>query len=409
LISASLGNKNFMHKKLLFLFLFLFVEIINAQQNVLSEQAEISILTIGPGSSLNDSFGHSAFRVRDHIKGTDLVFNYGVYDFDTPNFYTKFAQGKLNYLIGVNYFQDFFEAYISQNRSIKEQVLNLSAPEKQKLFDYLLNNIKPENRAYLYDFFYDNCATKIKDVTKTALSNTVVFNEPKDFKPVSFRTLIQNNLNKNSWGSFGIDLALGSVIDKKATAEEYMFLPENIFRLFSNAIIKSRNEPLVKETRILHNQIETNSTNQFFMSPLFVFGVLGLLIFFITYKDFKSNKRSAWLDVTLFSITGIIGIVILLLWFATDHKATHQNYNLLWASVLNILVIKQLFKEKASRWFIKYLKLLVILLCLLTLHWVMGVQVFAIGLIPFLVALFIRYLYLIKFYNKQAIDLDRKL
>mgnify|MGYP001048691582 CR=1 FL=1 len=398
-----------MHKKLLFLFLFLFVEIINAQQNVLSEQAEISILTIGPGSSLNDSFGHSAFRVRDHIKGTDLVFNYGVYDFDTPNFYTKFAQGKLNYLIGVNYFQDFFEAYISQNRSIKEQVLNLSAPEKQKLFDYLLNNIKPENRAYLYDFFYDNCATKIKDVTKTALSNTVVFNEPKDFKPVSFRTLIQNNLNKNSWGSFGIDLALGSVIDKKATAVEYMFLPENIFRLFSNAIIKSRNEPLVKETRILHNQIETNSTNQFFMSPLFVFGVLGLLIFFITYKDFKSNKRSAWLDVTLFSITGIIGIVILLLWFATDHKATHQNYNLLWASVLNILVIKQLFKEKASRWFIKYLKLLVILLCLLTLHWVMGVQVFAIGLIPFLVALFIRYLYLIKFYNKQAIDLDRKL
>ncbi len=102
-------------------------------------------------------------------------------------------------------------------------------------------------------------------------------------------------------------------------------------------------------------------------------------------------------------------MVILLLWFATDHKATHQNYNLLWAFVLNILVLGQLLKEKASGWFIKYLKLLVILLCLLTLHWVMGVQVFAIGLIPFLVALIIRYLYLINFYNKQTIDLDRKL
>ncbi len=97
----------FMYKKLLFLFLFLFIEVINAQQNVLSEQAEISILTIGPGSSLNDSFGHSGFRVQDHIKGIDLVFNYGVYDFETPNFYTKFAQGKLNYLIGVNYYEDF--------------------------------------------------------------------------------------------------------------------------------------------------------------------------------------------------------------------------------------------------------------------------------------------------------------
>lgn len=398
-----------MHKKLLFLFLFLFVEVINAQQNALSEQAEISILTIGPGNSLNDSFGHSGFRVRDHIKGTDLVFNYGVYDFETPNFYTKFAQGKLNYLIGVNYYEDFYEAYIAQNRSIKEQVLNLSALEKQKLFDYLLNNIKPENRAYLYDFFYDNCATKIKDVTKIALNNTVVFNEPKDFKTETFRTLIQNNLNKNSWGSFGIDLALGSVIDKKASPEENMFLPENIFRLFSNATIKNRNEPLVRESRILFNQKGTPSTNQFLMSPLFVFGILGVLILFITYKDFKSNKRSAWLDVTLFSITGIIGVVILLLWFATDHKATHQNYNLLWAFVLNILVLGQLLKEKASGWFIKYLKLLVILMCLLTLHWVMGVQVFAIGLIPFLVALFIRYVYLIKFYNQQPIDLDRKL
>lgn len=398
-----------MHKKLLFLFLFLFVEVINAQQNALSEQAEISILTIGPGNSLNDSFGHSGFRVRDHIKGTDLVFNYGVYDFETPNFYTKFAQGKLNYLIGVNYYEDFYEAYIAQNRSIKEQVLNLSALEKQKLFDYLLNNIKPENRAYLYDFFYDNCATKIKDVTKIALNNTVVFNEPKDFKTETFRTLIQNNLNKNSWGSFGIDLALGSVIDKKASPEENMFLPENIFRLFSNATIKNRNEPLVKESRILFNQKGTPSTNQFLMSPLFVFGILGVLILFITYKDFKSNKRSAWLDVTLFSITGIIGVIILLLWFATDHKATHQNYNLLWAFVLNILVLGQLLKEKASGWFIKYLKLLVILMCLLTLHWVMGVQVFAIGLIPFLVALFIRYVYLIKFYNQQPIDLDRKL
>lgn len=394
-----------MQKKLLFLFLFLLVEIISAQQNVLSEQAEISILTIGPGSSLNDSFGHSAFRIQDPIKGIDLVFNYGVYDFDTPNFYTKFAQGKLNYLIGVNYYQDFFEAYIAQNRSIKEQVLNLSAPEKQKLFNYLLNNIKPENRAYLYDFFYDNCATKIKDVTKIAVNNTVVFNEPKDFNPDTFRFLIQNNLNKNSWGSFGIDLALGSVIDKKATAEEYMFLPENIFLLFSEATINSRNEPLVKDSRILHNQIEINSTNRFFMSPLFVFGILGLLIFFITYKDFKSNKRSVWLDITLFSITGIIGIVILLLWFATDHKATHQNYNLLWAFMLNILVLRQLLRKKASSWFIKYLKLLVILLCLLTLHWVMGVQVFTIGLIPFLVAIFIRYLYLIKFYNQKTTDL----
>lgn len=397
-----------MQKKLLFLFLFLFVELINAQQNTLSEQAEISVLTIGPGASLNDSFGHSGFRIQDPIKSIDLVFNYGVYDFETPNFYLKFAQGKLNYLIGLNYYQDFFESYVSQNRSIKEQVLNLSVSEKQKLFDYLINNLKPENRSYLYEFFFDNCATKIKDVTQITLNNAIVFNDPKDYKSETFRTLIHNNLNKNSWGSFGIDLALGSVIDKKATPEQQMFLPENIYKFYEIATIKTNNQPLVMESRELYKQKEIPKSNNFFTSPLFIFGVIGLFMLFITFKDFKNNKRTAWLDVLLFTITGIIGVVILLLWFATDHKGTHQNYNLLWAFVLNILVIGQLLKHQASTWFIKYLKLLVILLCLLTLHWSMGVQVFGIGLLPFLVALFVRYLYLIKFYSQQSIVLDKK-
>ena len=121
-----------------------------------------------------------------------------------------------------------------------------------------------------------------------------------------------------------------------------------------------------------------------------------MLILFITYTDFKKQKQTIWLDVTLFSFTGIVGVLILLLWFATDHKGTHQNYNLLWANVLNIFVLGQFFKKEVSAWFVKYLKLLVILLCLLTLHWIIGVQVFAIGLIPFLIALFVRYIYLIK-------------
>lgn len=391
-----------MQKKLLFLCLFLVVEVITAQQDILSEQAEISVLTIGPGALLNDSFGHNAFRVKDPIKGIDLAFNYGVYDFETPNFYLKFAQGKLNYLIGLNYYEDFFEAYISQNRSIKEQVLNLSQVEKQKLFDYLLNNIKPENRAYLYDFFYDNCATKIKDVTNIALNNSIQFNALKDFKPHTFRELIHSNLNRNSWGCFGIDVALGSVIDKKATPEEHMFLPKYIYKFFEVATIKNSNKPLVKKSNVLYEKIDDPIPSQFLTSPLFIFGILGCFMLFITYNDFKKQKQSVWLDITLFSLTGIIGILILLLWFATDHKGTHQNYNLLWACALNILVIGQLLKQKTSAWFIRYLKFLVILLCLLTLHWIIGVQVFAIGLIPFLIALFIRYLFLIKYYsNKQ--------
>ena len=330
-----------------------------------------------------------------------MVFNYGVYDFETPNFYTKFAQGKLNYLIGLNYFEDFFQSYISQNRTIKQQVLNLSPSEKQKLFDYLLNNLKPENKAYLYDFFYDNCATKIKDVTNIAVNNAIVYNTPKNYKDQTFRTLIQNNLNKNSWGSFGIDIALGSVIDKKASVKDHMFLPENIYKFFEVAHLKN-NEHLVKETKVLYKKNESPTPSNFLTSPLFILGILGAFILFITYNDFKKQKQTVWLDVTLFVITGLVGVLILLLWFATDHKGTHQNYNLLWAFALNLFVIGQLLKQKTNRWFVKYLKFLVILLCLLTLHWVMGVQVFAMGLIPLLVALFVRYLFLIKYYSNPS-------
>ncbi len=151
-----------MKQFLLFLFIFFFVLPVQSQYKQLSHNSRISVLTIGPGSSLNDSFGHSAYRVKDSL--IDIVFNYGVYDFDTPNFYTKFAQGKLNYKIDANYYEDFKASYIRQNRTIKEQVLNLAVDEKQQVFNFLSKNYEPANQFYLYDFFYDNCATKIKDV-----------------------------------------------------------------------------------------------------------------------------------------------------------------------------------------------------------------------------------------------------
>lgn len=373
----------------------LFFFILPAQE--LSENAKISVLTIGPGASLNDAFGHSAFRIQDDTKGFDLVFNYGVYDFEAPNFILKFAQGKLNYLIGLNRFDDFYRAYTDANRSIKQQTLNLTYAEKQKLFGYLIENYKPENRKYLYDFLFDNCATKIKDVTNVACNNTIQYNIPKNYKEATFRTLIQENLNRNSWGSLGIDIALGAVIDRKATPEQHMFLPKNIYAFFENATKFDGKTPLIKNNEVLFKNKVQDATLNFFFSPLFIFGLLGLLIIFITYKDYKKHRRTKILDVALFALTGLAGIFILLLWFATDHQTTHNNYNLLWICPLNLIVLYQLFKNKMSTWFNKYLKFLFILLCLMIFHWVTGVQVFAIGLIPLLIAMFIRYAYLIKY------------
>ncbi|MBN4070664.1 DUF4105 domain-containing protein [Olleya sp. AH-315-F22] len=385
-------------KILLLIFLFFFTSEIKAQK--LSDDAEISVLTIDPGTSLNDAFGHNGFRIKDQTLGIDVVFNYGVYDFDTPNFYTKFARGKLNYKIGQNYSQDFIDFYISQNRTIKEQGLNLTQIEKQNLFEFLITNYKPENQYYLYDFFYDNCATRIRDVANTSLNNNIIFNEPEGFKQKTFRQLIYDHVDRNSWGGFGIDIALGSVIDKKATAEEHMYLPYYIHVFFESATINT-SKPLVKQTNTLYESIKEPKSNNFLTSPLFVFGFISLIILLITFFDYKNNKQNKWLDVVIFIFTGIVGIIVLLLWFATDHSATAQNYNLLWAFALNIFMIQQLFKKTVKIWFIKYLKFLVIMLCLLTLHWIIGVEIFAIGLIPILIAFFVRYLYLINYYQRN--------
>ncbi|HRV54092.1 MAG TPA: DUF4105 domain-containing protein [Mangrovimonas sp.] len=381
-----------MKAKLLILCFLMFSQITLGQLQYLSEQAEISVLTIAPGASLNDAFGHSGFRVKD-TTGLDVVFNYGVYDFEAPHFYLKFAQGKLDYLMGANRFTDFYTNYVEENRSIEEQVLNLTQKEKQALYNYLLNNYKPENRRYKYDFFYDNCATRIKDVVLLNVSQPITFNTPEGYTPKTFRSLIQEKLHWNSWGSLGIDIALGAVIDKQATPEEQMFLPEKIARFFEVAKV-GKDRALIKSDQVLFQQQESPQT-QGFWSPLLVLSILAIAILYITYSDFKKQQRSKWLDATLFGITGGIGIFLLLLWFATDHTATANNYNLLWAFPLNFWVAFLINKNKVKTWITKYLKLLLVMLSLIVVHWISGVQVFAFTLIPLLLALAVRYVFLI--------------
>lgn len=393
-------------KKNYILLLLLFLTVSAQAQFVpLSETSEISIITIGPGAELYDKFGHSAFRIQDSLYGVDVVFNYGEYDFDTPNFYLKFAQGKLLYQIGAEYFDSFFPRYVAQNRWMKEQTLNLTLSEKQAVSDYLWNNLKPENKKYKYDFFFDNCATKMRDVIQEVLGNKLEFKDNHLKEELTFRQLIQQNLQTNSWGSLGIDVALGAVIDRKAKPIEYQFLPEYVYEGAANAVINRNgsSESLVKQTTVLFENTPTPTKNNFFLSPLFLLGILGLLIVFITYRDYKRKTRSRFLDLFLFLFTGLIGVFLLLLWFATDHTATANNYNLLWAFPISLLVIVAITKENISPKMKRYALLLILLLVLLTIHWLTGVQVFAISLLPFLVALAVRYVYLIYFIGKKQL------
>ncbi len=392
-----------MKKLFLILVLFSLSITLYAQKVTLSENAEVSILTIGPGQQLYDSFGHNAYRVKDPMQNIDVVYNYGTYDFDTPNFYLKFAQGKLMYQLAFNNYKPFYNYYVRQNRWIKEQVLNISLTEKQAMFDFLQNNAKPENKDYKYDFLFDNCATRISDVMVNVLGDELIFRDDHITEEYTFRELIQKNVYWNSWGSFGMDIAIGAVVDRNATIWQYQFLPQYVFEGAANASLTKgkKSSDLVKQTNTIYESTKNEASSNLLLSPLFTFCILGLLILIITYRDFKKGTRCRYLDGILFFITGLIGVLLLLLWVATDHSTTVMNYNLLWAFPLSLLFVLEISKKKPRKWMRKYVFFQILLLSLLCIHWITGVQIFAYGLIPLIIALAIRYLYLLKFFSLQ--------
>ncbi|MDA9030048.1 DUF4105 domain-containing protein, partial [Flavobacteriaceae bacterium] len=293
----------------------------------------------------------------------------------------------------------FLSFYEYQNRSVQEQQLNLSIEQKTAFYFFLRENNKPENQSYPYDFFYNNCANKITDAIETVLGEQISYNPPSSFEQQTFRNLIRSDLNQNSWGSLGIDVALGSKIDQLASVKEHLFLPKNLYLLLENAEVESKELKLVKKLKIL-TPATLDKTSEGFGSPLVILSLVAFLMLFVTYKDNKNNKRSKWLDVILFATTGSIGLVLLMLWFATDHTATADNYNLLWAFATNLLFIPSILKTRLNNRGIKYIVFLIILLSLMLLHWMTGVQSFAIGLIPILIATGVRYLFLIRHFNK---------
>lgn len=384
-----------MQKKLLLLLLLIshlsFSQVIEYSDNV-----KISVLTCGNGDELYSQFGHSAFRVQDFQKNLDIVYNYGMFDFTDPNFYTNFAKGKLIYKLGRNWYPNFYEQYEWENREVLQQELNLTIEQKKKVLAFLENNAIPKNAPYEYDFFYDNCATKIEEVLNKVLDNQLRFDHSYITTSYTFRDLINNNLPHNTWASVGINIALGSVIDIEATPKQHMFLPKYVYSTFEHTTLNGK--PFVKESTILLEQdpLRINPEKFSIFSPIAVFSLIAIIILLLTYRDYKRKKLNKVMDFSLLFITGGIGLFILLLWFATNHTATAKNFNLLWAFFPNLIVAFIILFKRRITWLSKYYTLLIVLLLIQTLVWVFRIEVFAYAAIPFFIALLIRYFYAMK-------------
>ena len=372
--------------------LFLFFALTGSSQIRLSDSAEIRVLTCGPyQAELYSAFGHSAIRVYDPEQRLDYLFNYGVFDFDQPNFYLNFARGYLNYQLAVTNYRYFRDAYIAQNRYIHEQVLNLNQQEKQQLFDFLQWNMQPENRYYYYDYFYDNCATRVRDALVRTFGDAVQFDGSYINTEYSIRDLTDLYLKEQPWGDLGIDLCLGLPMDTLASPYMYMFLPDYIENGFDNAyIIRPEGKvPLVKETIITYESIPEEDQSSL-ITPLIAFTALLIFGIWLTWKDYSRKKRYAWFDFLLFTVTGLVGWLLAGLWLFTDHNAAARNMNLLWAIPIFFPLSIWTLKQPVKRWVRKIFMVTATLMIIVIITWFFLPQDLHNSLIPFVLLLGLR-------------------
>ena len=322
-------------KKVKVLFLLLVLSISSgAQVPKLSDQAHISLLTCSPGSNLYEAFGHSAVRVVDPIRGIDRAYNYGTFNFDQPNFYSNFAKGNLQYYLSVSRTKYFVAHYVHYNRSVYEDILNLTQEEKQRLFEFLENNYLPGNRIYQYDYFYDNCSTRIRDALEEVLNRNITWDHSSITTTYTIRELVDLYAKETQpWGDLAIDLALGLPMDKVASPYEYMFLPDYLQQEFMNASIQKEDTivPLINKSIVINEADDKVAISSMFFTPFQVFGLIFFLGLFKTARDIRKEKFTVWFDVPLFFLIGLLGSILAFISFATDHAAAANNFNLLWA------------------------------------------------------------------------------
>jgi hypothetical protein len=305
----------------------------------LSDSAFISLLTASPGNKIYAHYGHSAVRVCDPAKGFDLVFNYGLFDFNSPHFLGRFITGQTDYICGVCSYSDFLIEYQMENRAVTEQVINFLPDEKEAVWQALVKNIQPENRTYRYNFFFDNCATRPRDILVKNIHGTV--NYRWNGRYATLRDEVHHFTDNHVWVQFGIDFLLGAQADDYATLSHQQFAPDLLMESFDRAVIDGNTaqaRPLVLTTRqpvtIDASQIEGTTR---LPGPLLVMWLLFAAVAISTFFELRKGKQCQVLTAVLYAIVGITGSIIAFLVFFSEHPTTHVNYVLLWQHPLHLI------------------------------------------------------------------------
>lgn len=320
------------------------------RSQMLSDAAQATLITCGPGHEIWSHFGHTAIRIQDSVINLDVVFNYGMFDSSDPDFAVKFANRTMNYFLAVSTLDQFLVPYAQTGRYVYEQEIHLNKAGFEALYAQLLDEYEDESkRFYLYEFFYDNCATKPRDALLNAALTQGEFNwdESKDADQLSFRELIDKGFEETPWVDFGIDLVLGSRIDIQVDNNNLMFLPDYLSAIGEKSKLENGEYFLGPKVYLqgLDAEFKPNEPH-WFTPPVFFWGLL--IVFLMLSYFYRGASWMRFADGFLFLVFGVLGLLLVFMWFGTDHHGTKANYNLIWATPFHLFSIVVLFWHKLS-------------------------------------------------------------
>ncbi len=347
----------------------------------------ISLLTVEPGQDLYALFGHSAIRIQDSTKKTDVVYGWGTFNFDEPYFYLKFLKGSLNYYASVDNFNDFMEEYRYEKRSVWEQELALTCAEKNAILQAIAVNMLPQNRFYKYNFLEDNCTTRIRNIIYKQLPAAEI-TQPLTQPGVSFRDMLHEYLDEGArpWSKLGVDILLGMPTDKLPDNQAAMFLPDYLMQGLDFTIL---DEQPVTETENMIYQAEPCDCLTWMYAPLLLLSSLCVVLLIISLLPLKWAVAITKLtDSFFFYLTGLIGILLVFMWFFTEHTSMRNNFNIMWALPTNFILA--FFVWKHPKWSRPYFLLVSIIYLVLLAAWFFLPQDLNIALIPFVLYMMFR-------------------
>lgn len=384
-----------------FFFLIMLKAAVAKDVPLLTEASRITLLTCTPGDELYAAFGHTAIRIADDSLRVDVVFNYGTFDFNQPGFYQNFVRGRMRYMLGVDYFNDFYFTYVAENRGITEQHLKLTLSEKQKIFQYLAWNSEKENREYQYDFFWDNCATRPIAVFDTVLGSKIQYDYTRGFeKNQTMHDMLRLYVHNRPWVDFGFDLILGLPCEIEAKPGYQTFLPDYVLVLFDNAKVDGR--PFVMQKETILERKTAKAEAGFELLPVHCTLFLLIIAAGITLVEWRTKNHIWAFDFFMFFLLGLFGVFFVCLWAFTDHYSLPKNLNMLWAMPPHFFVSFFMLKKKKPSWLKPYSLFTGAAMLILLAFWKFSPQPFNYALIPVVLLMAIRGFNLYSFLNKQA-------